>query len=48
MRLAALFVLRRVSTSMRETWMKINYLLAITVATLGWIWLLANIVEWLF
>jgi hypothetical protein len=38
-RLAALFLLER--PTMRETWMKANYLIAIGVATTGWLWLIA-------
>ncbi len=26
---------------MRDTWMKANYIVAISVATIGWLWLIA-------
>jgi hypothetical protein len=33
---------------MKARLFRLTYLLAIAVATLGWIWLLSNIVAWFF
>jgi hypothetical protein len=32
---------------MRPTWLKASYLIAIGVATIGWVWLLVSIAAWL-
>jgi hypothetical protein len=43
--LAALF---STATAMNKDWMKANYLIAITLAMIGWLWLFGWIVKRLF
>jgi hypothetical protein len=33
---------------MRRTWMKINYVIAVTLAMMGWLWLFVRIAMQLF